>query len=134
MAQDISSIDNDRVYLALDDRDFVRCGGHYLIYGSEYILSIAAGLEKVFNRNYRHYLKQFGIPTIFELSIPIEWLSLAERRALACYLGRAVADDSCGELIDFTVTLKHEVPAEYVVGMSHPPVIPPYSPFLAHMS
>ena len=36
-----------RLYVSLDDRFLLKEGGHYLIYGSEYICAIAANLQSI---------------------------------------------------------------------------------------
>src|SRR5205085_5151702 len=64
-----------RVYFELDEQLLVEDCGHYLLYGSEYILGIAAELESGQDRDYRQLLKGMGKPTIFVCDVPWRLIS-----------------------------------------------------------
>lgn len=59
------------LYVSLDDREFLKYSGHYLIYGSEYITGLAANLDTNKPIDYRKYLRSIGKPTIFIIKLPI---------------------------------------------------------------
>lgn len=81
------------VYVALDDRIFLKGAGHYLIYGAEYLCGVAAELERLHSRPYQHILQTRGMPTILAALIPIEYAWRSERRQLAERLCRTIATD-----------------------------------------
>jgi len=47
----------------------------HLIYGSEHLCAIAAGLSERTGRDYRQVLKGFGVPTVFRMKLPLEWVN-----------------------------------------------------------
>ena len=55
-----NSLREERIFFGLDDRWLVQQCGHYLLFGSEYILSIAADLTRTFGEeiDYRRFLKR----------------------------------------------------------------------------
>lgn len=55
-----------RVWLQMNKEELLRMSSHYLIYGSEFINTLAMNL------GCRNNLKQIGFPTIFYCDIPIE--------------------------------------------------------------
>lgn len=59
------------LWFGLDDRFLVRYCGHYLLYGSEYVMAVAASLSRVRGRNYQRCLHGRGIPTVFACDIPL---------------------------------------------------------------
>ena len=61
------------VYFEASEQFLINHCGHYMIYGSEYLLAIAAHLKG--RRDYRKILKSSGMPTIFVCDIPLELLS-----------------------------------------------------------
>lgn len=122
-AQDMPSTSDARLYVALDDRHIINWCGHYLLYGSEYVTGIAAGLMRRYGRDYRQYLKSFGRPTVFELQIPLDWMSGDCLAELASVMSRAVFHNNVACEEDFTVTLHRHVPPEFIRLHSHPKVI-----------
>jgi len=117
-----------RLFLSLDDRDFTEYCGHYLIYGSEYLQAIAAGLHARYGPRPRRLLRNRGIPTVFEVDLPV---SMVGEDALAEFTRNLLSTaftSYCNELdvapkIDFTFTLSARLPAEHIIGHYHPPRI-----------
>lgn len=68
-----------RVWFEANERDLVEHCGHYLLYGGEYLIALAAHLPR--GRDYRQALKAFGRPTMFVCDIPLDmmgWPTLME--------------------------------------------------------
>lgn len=86
----ISAVDSNgrggRVYFEANEEMLISRAGHYMLYGSEYLVAIAAQLEGP--RDYRQVLKQHGKPTIFICDVPIEFL---RESALLDFAGQALA-------------------------------------------
>jgi len=108
------------VCVALDDRQLVEWAGHYMIYGSEYIMAIAGCLPPIQGMNCQQYLKGIGAPTVFELEVPVSAVSDYELNALALSIGE---EESVGEVpcnIDFTFELHESLAPECIIGHYHP--------------
>jgi len=54
------------VWFTISQKELIDYCGHYLIYGSEFVMGIASDLRS------HHLLKLHGIPTVFCCDIPIE--------------------------------------------------------------
>lgn len=67
-----------RVFFEANERMFLEDCGHYLHYGSEYLLGIADGLGA--HRDYRQILKSYGEPTVFVCDVPLELIPEAIKR------------------------------------------------------
>lgn len=63
------------VYFGLDDRFLIQHCGQYLMYGSEYLLALAASVECQVERSARSELRRIGIPTIFVVDVPVQHFS-----------------------------------------------------------
>lgn len=114
-----------KLFLSLDDRDFTEYCGHYLIYGSEYLQAIAAGLHARYGPRPRQLLRHRGIPTVFEVDLPISMVSEGVLAEFARNLLSAAFTCHCNDLdvapqIDFTFTVCARLPAERIVGHYHP--------------
>lgn len=98
--------DHSGIWFTLSEIELIENAPHYMIYGSEFIHSVASGLLS------RHLLKRKGIPTIFHLDIPLDeinpyWLeSLIEN----------IKAKSCGGgfKTDFRISPLN------IVGITHP--------------
>jgi hypothetical protein len=113
------------VYLALDDRMLIKYCGHYLLYGSEYAIAIAAELSRIIGYDYRWTLKGIGKPTIFICHIPLEMISANTMNELAgCLLvgvfNKILFKKENPELIDFSFMLKNSLPSNCIVDHYHP--------------
>jgi hypothetical protein len=119
IVRDIGPRDKSQVHLALDDRWLLRRAGHYLIYGSEYLQTIAGRLPPKFNPCFDR-LKRIGTPTVFVVDLPTKWISPPDLRQLAFTLGQDRSEEQTPKMLDFTITLYRTVPQRYIVGHHHP--------------
>lgn len=122
-AAGIPDVDDGRVFVSLDDTDFLEFASHYLIYGSEFICAIAAGLSRTSARDYRQVLKRWGTPTIFRLKLPLGAISESDRNQFVEALSQQVPHVRRRRpvpAIDFTFRLRSGLPADSVLGHRHP--------------
>ncbi|MBH5373519.1 hypothetical protein [Bradyrhizobium glycinis] len=113
-----NTLDIGALYVVADDQSLIKHAAHYLIYGSEWI-------SAVLGHSYRHVLKTTGVPTLLEIDLPLRMGSLATRKELATKMLREWARLACNRPdwsapIDFTFTLRTNVPSDWLVGHSHP--------------
>lgn len=73
-SDDRRSDEKGKIFFVCDDRNLIEDCGHYLIQGSEYIMAMAASLCRFdgSGEDYKLRLRKAGIPTIFEVDIPLE--------------------------------------------------------------
>ncbi|WP_196591983.1 hypothetical protein [Pectinatus frisingensis] len=114
-----------RVFLSLDDQLLVEECGHYLLYGSEYLIAIAAVLSEPSGIDYRQVLRQKGKPTVFLCDVPINFIkrnTLCELTGviLQSWLKYVLYNEIPSRQIDFTLTLYNNVPPDNIVGHYHP--------------
>jgi hypothetical protein len=102
----------------MDHRSLLKGGGHYLIYGSEFILAafVEAG---------QYILKGYGTPTIIEIDLPLDTVRDDERLQLASKLLREWCRQKVSRPrsvinLDFSFELREDLPPEFVVGHFHP--------------
>jgi hypothetical protein len=110
--------DTGRVYLGLDDRGLIEFGGHYLLYGSEWI-------QRVLGFKAHYTLLQRGTPTIIVVDLPLSVTRSTDREHLARHLLQEwtrikVNRPDWSPKVDFSFCLRRDVPPEMVVGHSHP--------------
>ena len=113
------------LFLALDDRHFLHQDGQYLIYGSEYVMAVAAGLTRRKGRDYQRCLRGVGTPTVFACDVPISRLPVQEVRYLCGTLLEGLLDHrrrrkGAAREVDHTIELRGPVPAPCVRGHYHP--------------
>ena len=113
-------------YLALDNRHLIEDVGHYLIYGSEFIMSIAAQFKKVQRIQSLQTLKTIGTPTIYKINLPLDFLSQSDLTQLAWHIGNMSLYNERPEVINFTFTLMNNLPKEYIIDHYHPKSIVDY--------
>lgn len=121
------NIDDRKVYLAVDDRHLLKCAGHYLIYGSERLIGIAARLHKFGVRDYRNALKTVGRPTLLKVVLPFEKIpphQLRDFLELTRFHAWESRKDKHACPFDCTFALSEAVPKELLVGHEHPSRIP----------
>jgi hypothetical protein len=114
-----------RVYFGLDDRFLIGHCGHYLLYGSEYRVGIAAELSARIGRDYRRCFKGLGTPTMLVCDIP--WRMISEEihrslcRTLLAETFRNLLDPSYAPgVIDFGFSIGGVLPPEYIVSHNSP--------------
>jgi hypothetical protein len=76
-----------RVYFEANEQMLIDLAGHYMLYGSEYVLAIAARLAERGRYDYRQVLKARGAPTLFICDVP---LRLIAPRLLSEFAGNAL--------------------------------------------
>lgn len=108
------------VYLVLDQRHLLCHAGHYLIYGSEWLCS-------AFAEN-RALLRNIGVPTLLKVMFPLILASPRDRKQLARNLLHEWTRLSAIRLqesrpVDFSFAVRQRIPAEMIVGHSHPSTI-----------
>lgn len=114
-----------RVYFDLDEELLIEHCGHYLLYGSEYVLAIAAQLERSQKRKYRQLLKGMGKPTIFVCDVPWKLISAQTKRELVQRVTRE-AIDLVGRpsyrvsTQDFGFSIRKTLPPQQIVRHYHP--------------
>ena len=119
------------LYVSLDERFLVQECGHYLIYGSEYICAIAAGLQgaKGADYDYQQHLRRNGRPTVFVCQLPIDRITLSDRKVLVAALVDEIASDpsfkcSRSSLCDFSFFLKSKLEPNRILEHRYPRTIP----------
>lgn len=63
-----SDLREGRVFFEANERLLIEDAGHYLLYGGEYLIAVAAHLPRY--RDYRQILKRSGEPTMFVCDVP----------------------------------------------------------------
>lgn len=115
--------EDGQAFVSLDDRGFFNGAGHYLIYGSESLCGLAAGLASATGQDYRQVLKQRGTPTVFRLQLPFE--SIGERdfaefiQLVYDEIPRVRRRMQVRE-VDFTFRLRRVLPPACVLSHVHP--------------
>lgn len=113
--------DTGRLYVCADERPQLDHNGHYLLFGSEW-------LQCLLGWGAHNALRRQGTPTIVEVDLPFDWASEGTRREFARVLLQEwtrvfVMGPTFSPALDFSVILRRDIPAEMVVGHSHPAVL-----------
>ena len=118
-----------KIYFSCDRDQLVDECGHYLIQGSEYIMSLAARLSEYrsLDEDYRLRLRRFGIPTVFEVNIPVDYIPELQLQSLmkvitAEWAYSHIPGDHCEDQMDFI--LHRNLEPEYIASHYHPSRIP----------
>lgn len=117
--------DDGRVYAAIDDRHLVAYATHYLIYGSERLQCVAAGLSETCG-DAMHYLKRYGKPTVFRVALPWEIITENDFNALARSISSNMATARRGRAVEaswFSFEFSRPLPGAYVLSHEHPEVL-----------
>ncbi|MET3354301.1 UNVERIFIED_ORG: hypothetical protein ABID33_002212 [Xanthobacter viscosus] len=120
--------DTGRLYVCADERPQLDRSGQYLLFGSEW-------LQCLLGRGAHRALKRYGTPTVVEVDLPFDWASKGTRREFARHLLQEwtrvfVKGETFSPALDFSVILLRDIPAEMVVGHSHPRVLK--NPFMQY--
>lgn len=113
-----NELDHGRAYVVVSDQSLLDDSAHYLIHGSEWIMSL-------FDDFGRSILKRIGAPTLIEIDLPLSVPHSLDRRGfaedmlqewtrLACNGQKWIAPINC------SFWLVRDVPSAWVVGHSHP--------------
>jgi len=107
---------NGKLYVVVDDRYLVDFAGHYMIYGSEWLIAVLP--------YHRDRLFELGTPTILEISLPLARVDSKTRIQLARYMllewVRQLVRKSGIILLDFSFMFKENLPPELIVSHFHP--------------
>lgn len=126
MAPDLA--EESKVWFNLDNRTLLDYCGHYLLYGSEYIVGLAAKLSSHSSFDCRQYFKNRGTPTMFVCDLSWEII----REATAQYLIRRVIFEYFRSVqeqsytvgtIDFGFSISSVVPSQMITSHYHPPAV-----------
>lgn len=115
---DSTERDTGKLYVVLDDRELVDGGGHYLLYGSEW-------MQCILGWGAHDTLRRRGYPTIFTVDLPLSMTHSHDREQLASVLLqewtriKANKPDWVPEL-DFTFFLRDDIPSALIVSHRHP--------------
>lgn len=117
-----------RIYFNLDERFLIEHCGHYLLYGSEYAVGLAASLCEVGMRDYRKSLKNVGVPTLFICDVPWGLISDGTKssltRTLTAELFRHLKTPSYRPtMIDFGFSIRRRLPPSRIAGHYHPAAV-----------
>jgi hypothetical protein len=115
-----------KIYFVCSDTALIESCGHYLIQGSEYMMAMAASLCRLDNRvrDYRLRLRKFGIPTIFEVNIPLNIVPDIQIRDLVRTIVASwgdinlFPDDAYNHEVSFVLHV--DVDPEHIVRHTHP--------------
>ena len=118
--------EDGKVYFVCDDQDLIESCGHYLIQGSEYIMAMATSLYRLSGRqeDYRLRLREIGIPTVFEVDIPLE---VIPNYQISEVVGAILATWGTLNLFpddyykqDMSFVIHDDLPPRCIIGHSHP--------------
>lgn len=118
-----------RVYFEANEQMLIDFAGHYMLYGSEYLVAIAARLKGRGMRDYRQVLKTNGTPTLFICDVP---LRLIEPQLISEFAGNAL-EMVFQELVDGSsfkpdryrgagFWISEKLPPTHMVGHYHPTI------------
>jgi hypothetical protein len=117
--------DHGRLFVSIDGRSLIERSGHYLIYGSERLLAIAAHLGDSPTR-YRWRLKSHGKPTLFRALL--RWHALSETDIDG--ISREIAAEwqyfmryGFSRIKMYSFILREPIPASDILGHLHPTLI-----------
>jgi hypothetical protein len=107
---------NGKLYVVVDDRYLVDFAGHYMIYGSEWLMAVLP--------YHRDLLLESGTPTVLEISLPLARVDFKTRIELARYMllewARQLVRNGEIILFDFSFMFKENLPRELIVSHFHP--------------
>ncbi len=118
IARTDNTIDLGRLYVVVDDDFMIETAGHYLIYGSEWILAVLGQAA-------HQVLKSIGVPTLLEIDLPLDAVASGDRREFAADLLMEWTRRACNVTdwhtpLNFTFCLEQDIPPAWIVGHSHP--------------
>lgn len=111
-----------KVWLLGCDRKLVEGCGHYLIQGSEYLMTLAGALGEY---PAQQRLRNIGVPTIFEVDLPVSYVPAEQRMEVARNIlsawGQGVARRPLGlNSGSPCFEIRRTIPPEHIRGHWHP--------------
>jgi len=117
---------NGLLYVVLDDRIFEDGCGHYLVHGSEFLLALTVNLpQHIDSISMTDVLLKRGVPTIFEIFLPIAKTDPVERKNLISdiliewWYMKNHSDLTTG-IIDYSFCLDEAIESDYIINHYHP--------------
>lgn len=126
---DRNATERGAFWVLLDGLELIEQAGHYLIQGSEYLMALAAIVTDLYpQEDFRLRLRNTGIPTLFEVHLPVSYVRTAQLRSLTRLVlsewGAMVARRPMGRSGSPCLTVRRSVEPQYIVGHTHPETIP----------
>lgn len=109
-----------RLFVVLDDENLLYWAGHYAIYGSEYLVGVANHIESHSGLIGKDCLKSFGVPTVYEILLDINDITVQNLSSLVNEINNAIFNDEQSYSIDFTFELYKPLASECLIGCYHP--------------
>ncbi|PAU59208.1 hypothetical protein BZL41_17050 [Pseudomonas sp. PIC25] len=129
------------IWLLGCDKFLISQCGHYLIQGSEYLMALAANLEPSRQGEaYRFRLRNYGVPTVLEIDIPVWYVPQSQHMDVAKMIlsewGQLVARKPLYlNGIPPCYVLRRDIPPECLVGHHHPEMIrDPHNGYRAYVN
>lgn len=119
-------MEHGKIHFVGTEEELITQCGHYLIQGSEYLMSLAAALctHHATGEDFRMRLRNFGIPTIIEANIPIklipDWNMQEMAQVMISEWGKKLLNLEDDGEPRMCVILNQNLPAKYIVNHSHP--------------
>jgi hypothetical protein len=118
-----SDYNKGKVFFCLQMEELVEQCGHYLLYGSEYLLAIANRLGRP------ESLRNRGRATVIECNVPIEDIGSEDVRCLAGEVLREIFERYCDrtyrpETLSFGFAITTPLQPNNIVAIHHPTRIP----------
>ena len=114
---DAFSFRKGKLFFVMYELDLTKYGGHYLCYGSEYLLCLAGGLDNSTVGKYHNILLSRGTPTILGVNIPFCQFSEVEKDNLYSALLESAS------LENIAIEVHDVVHGENIVSVNHPNII-----------
>ena len=107
------------IYFILDEEDFLDLAPHYILYGSELMLSLAQNVDELL----KYHLRTIGIPTVFQCDIPLE--TFEDRELIPIYERILDAKGKFGQKLwqvfsNYSVIVPSKLDGRYITGHTHP--------------
>lgn len=114
-----SKTSRDLIYFILDREDFIDTSPHYIIYGSELMLSLAQNVDE----RLKFLLREIGIPTIFHCVLPLHLIKDKDLSPIYDYACEAKGnlEQQLNQIFsNYSVIVSSKVDGKYITGHDHP--------------
>lgn len=123
-----SKSEKGKIWVVLGEDELINNCGHYVIQGSEYLMAMAASLWRYDkSEDYRLRLREIGVPTIFEMHVPVVYFSGVQISALSQLVlsawGEVIAKRPLGFDHSPCMTVSRSIEPRCIVSHSHPGMI-----------
>jgi len=123
----IPDIDDGKLFVVLDEIDFVNDSAHYMIYGSEHLCGVGASLMRATGRDFRQILKRHGKPTLVRIALPQTLVDDDQVLDLARHLCSDLWDlrkKDAPPCYSWSFILRDSLPSHCIMDHIHPNRIP----------